>query len=85
MLRLTWFFAPSELDIETVSRADIKGTYVFDMKNGYAGIQDLQKALTFSRKQLLQEATRRGYNALLVERLAYIPAGSQLLDLTSLR
>ncbi|KAJ3546990.1 hypothetical protein NMY22_g1834 [Coprinellus aureogranulatus] len=61
------YYGDEELDLEAVSKTDIKGTYVFDMKHGYAGIQDLQKALTFSRKQLMGEATRRGYNVLLVE------------------
>lgn len=61
------YYGDEELDIDVVSKTDIKGTYVYDLKTGYAGIQDLQKAVTFSRQQLLREASRRGYNILLVE------------------
>ncbi|KAJ2928869.1 hypothetical protein H1R20_g8228, partial [Candolleomyces eurysporus] len=61
------YYGDDELDIDTVSQTDIKGTYVFDMKTRYSGIQDLQRALTFSRQQLLREAFERGYNVLLVE------------------
>ncbi|KAF5337094.1 hypothetical protein D9611_003248 [Ephemerocybe angulata] len=61
------YYGDEELDLDEISKTDIKGTYVFDLKAGYAGIQDLQKAVTFSRQQLLREASRRGYNVLTVE------------------
>lgn len=61
-------FDPIELDIDTVSHTDMKGTYVFDINHRDTGIQELQKAVTFSRQQLLGEASKRGYNVLLVER-----------------
>ena len=65
---------PLELEIDSVSHSDMRGTYVFDMKIRHSGIQELQKAVRFSRQQLLREAAKRGYNILLVERYAWLHA-----------
>ncbi|EAU93338.2 hypothetical protein CC1G_08651 [Coprinopsis cinerea okayama7 len=60
-----------ELQIDSISDTELNGTYVFDINpsNGkaYRGIHDLHRAVNFSRQQLMSEASKRGFNVLLVE------------------
>jgi len=52
-----------DLYISRIGENNTVGTYVFDIR----GTQDFRRALAFSRKLLLQEMAKRGFNILLVE------------------
>lgn len=61
-----------KLNIHSVCESDLRRTYIFDIGSrkkgrGYAGHPDLHHALSFSREQLLEEAAKLGYNALVIE------------------
>ena|SRR5271154_6757621 len=61
-----------DIDVSRVGNSDTVGTYVFDV-NGIADIHELRRTLHFSRKLLLQEVAKRGFNVLLTERSADRP------------
>lgn len=52
-------------DIVHISETDLEGTYLFEVKDD---AQYAQRALVFSRQQLLIASSKKGYNALLLER-----------------
>ncbi|CCM02200.1 uncharacterized protein FIBRA_04280 [Fibroporia radiculosa] len=62
------------LDIIRISHTSLKASYVFNVKTQYVHEDDtsghkvdLQAALRFTRARVLQEASRLGYNTLLLE------------------
>jgi hypothetical protein len=60
-----------DLQISRVGRIDTVGTYVFDTSRIRDG-QELRRMLLFSRRLLLQEVSKRGFNILLIERWEFI-------------
>jgi len=56
-----------DMDVETMSDTDTRGTYVFEVKHK-ASHAALQNAIVFAQQQLLKEVAKRGYNILLTER-----------------
>ncbi|KAK7463823.1 hypothetical protein VKT23_005760 [Stygiomarasmius scandens] len=59
-------FEDEDMDVETMSDTDTRGTYVFDVKHK-ASHAALQNAIVFAQQQLLKEVAKRGYNILLIE------------------
>jgi hypothetical protein len=59
-----------DLDIVRVGDTDKCGTYVFEVKH-FPKDGQLRNAVFFAREQLLQEAAKKDFNVLLLERCAY--------------
>jgi len=55
-----------DLDVVRVGESDTCGTFVFEVKHLPKGTH-LRNAVFFAREQLLQEATKRDFNVLLLE------------------
>lgn len=56
-----------DLDVVAVGERDIHGTFTFNVAYSERS-KDLRNAVMFARQQLLHEATKNGYNILLMER-----------------
>lgn len=60
-----------DLDVVHVGDTDTCGTYVFEVNHLPKGTQ-LRHVVFFAREQLLQEAAKKNFNVLLLERWAYL-------------
>lgn len=66
------YLVDEDMDVVSVSPQEMRGHYFFDLsgKNkdaGYRGSQDLTRAVSFARQELMREAAKKGYNVLLIE------------------
>ncbi|KAF9451777.1 hypothetical protein P691DRAFT_806874 [Macrolepiota fuliginosa MF-IS2] len=75
------YYDDDELDVLSVSEADTRGTYVFDVRSHNGDhCHQLRRAVTFAQQQLLREVEKKGFNILLIEgwRLTLLRRGKHM-------